>query len=287
MSLSEILGSIIQSGLTASSNDRLKNSLGGGSEGGGDLLQNLSSMLGGAGSGSGGLLEGLSSMLGGSARGSGAQGAESGLGGLGGLLGSVLGDAEQAVGGRDNLALGGLGALAGSLLGGGGSSLGGALGGGVMALLGAMAYKALKGSGTDTSGVPMGLAEPKTHADRQGLEQHAELILKAMINAAKADGQIDPGEVKRIIGKLQEDGIQESDQQYLIMEMQKPMETQQLIAAAQGRQDVAAQIYAASLLAIEVDTPAEKEYLDQLASGLGLTPEVTQQIRGLVGLQVA
>jgi uncharacterized membrane protein YebE (DUF533 family) len=260
MSLSEILGSLMQAGMTTSSNDRLKNSLGGGSEGGGGLLEGLSSMLGGAAGGSGG---------------------------LGGLLGSVLGNAEQAVGGRDNLALGGLGALAGALLGGGGRSMGGAVGGGVMALLAAMAYKALQNSGAETSGVPMGLAEPKTAADRRELEQHAALILKAMINAAKADGRIDPGEVKRIVGKLQEDGIQENDQQYLIMEMQKPMETQQLIAAAQGRQDVAAQIYAASLLAIEVDTPAEKEYLNQLASGLGLTPEMTQQIRGFAGVPVA
>jgi uncharacterized membrane protein YebE (DUF533 family) len=280
MGLSEILGSLVQAGMTTSSNDRLRNSLGGGAGSGGGLLEGLSSMLGGSSSGGGGMLDGLSSMLGGASSGSGS------LGSLGGLLGSVLGDAQQAVGGKDNLALGGLGALAGALLGGGGKSMGGALGGGVMALLAAMAYKALKGSGAETPGVPMGLAEPKTDAERQGLEQHAELIIKAMINAAKADGQIDQGEVQRIIGKLHEGGMDQNDQQYLIMEMQKPMETQQLIAAAQGRPDVAAQIYAASLLAIEVDTPAEKQYLNQLASGLGLTPQVTQQIHGLVGVQI-
>lgn len=200
------------------------------------------------------------------------------------MLGSVLGEAEQAVGGRDNLALGGLGALAGALLGGGGRSMGGALGGGLMALLGAMAYKALRGTGAEASEVPIGLLEPKTDADRERLEQHAELILKAMINAAKADGQIDQHEVRRIVGKLQEDGIDANEQEYLIMEMQKPMDTQQLIAAARGRRDIAAEIYAASLLAIEVDTPAEKEYLDQLASGMGLTQDVTQQILGFAGL---
>jgi len=42
-----------------------------------------------------------------------------------------------------------------------------------------------------------------------------------------------------------------------ITEMQKPMEVQQLIAAVRGRQDIAAQIYATSLLAIEVNTPAK------------------------------
>lgn len=281
MSLSEILGSLIQSGMTASSQDRLRNSLGGGREGGGGLLESLASMIGGSGSGGGGLLEGLSSMLGGGAGGGG------GLSGLGGMLGGVLGDAEKAVGGRDNLALGGLGALAGALLGGGGRSMGGALGGGVMALLAAMAYKALQGTDAEPAGVPVGLAEPKTDADRRELEQHAALILKAMINAAKADGQIDQGEVKRLVGKLQEDGIQETDQQFLIMELQKPMETEQLIAAGRGQKDVAAQIYAASLLAIEVDTPAEKAYLEQLADGLGLAPEVTQQIRGFAGVPTA
>lgn len=278
MSLSELLGSVIQAGMTASSNDRLKNSLGGGSGGAGALLESLASMLGGSGTGGGGPLEGLSSMLGGAGGGSGA------LGDLGGLLGSILGDAEQAVGGRDNLALGGLGALAGALLGGGGKSMSGALGGGLMALLGAMAFKALKSSGPETSEVPIGLQEPKTDVDRQRLEQRAELILKAMINAAKADGQIDQGEVRRILGKLQEDGIDQSEQQFIIMEMQKPMDTDQLIAAAGGRQDVGAEIYAASLLAIEVDTPAEKQYLDQLASGLGLAPELVQKIRGFAGV---
>lgn len=38
MSLSEILGSIIQAGMTASSNDRLRNSLGGGSRGSGGVV---------------------------------------------------------------------------------------------------------------------------------------------------------------------------------------------------------------------------------------------------------
>lgn len=262
MSISDVLGSLIQSGMTASSNDRLRNSLGGGGEGGGGLLESLSSMLAGPSSGSGGMSSGL-----------------------GGLLGSVLGEVETAVGGKDNLALGGLGALAGALFGGGGQSMGGAVGGGLMALLGVMAYKALKGGGVQTSRLPMGLAEPKTDTDRKDLEQHAELILKAMVNAAKADGQIDRDEVQRIVGKLQEAGIDENDRQYLMMEMQKPMDTGQLIAAAQGHPDIAAQLYAASLLAIEVDTPAEKKYLEQLASGLGLTPEVTRQIHGFVGMQ--
>jgi uncharacterized membrane protein YebE (DUF533 family) len=197
----------------------------------------------------------------------------------------VLNDAGNAVGGKQNLALGGLGALAGALLGGGGKSLGGALGGGVMALLGTMAYQALKGGGSQEPEVPLGLVEPRSEVERQALEQNAAIVLKAMINAAKADGQIDSGEIKRIVGKLQETGMGAEAQQYVMSEMQKPIDTAGLVAAAKSQPALAAQVYAASLLAIEVDTPAEKKYLDQLETGLGLQPEVTQRIKDMVGLR--
>ena len=63
------------------------------------------------------------------------------------------------------------------------------------------------------------------------------------------------------------------------------METQTLISAAEGHPNLAAELYAASLMAIEVDTPAEKAYLGKLAAGLGLTPQVTRRIEQMVGLQ--
>ena len=277
MKLPDLLGAVLQSGMAPSSNERMRNALGGSS---GNPLESLGGMFGGqrggpqSGQPGGGLGDVLAGMLGGG-----------GGGGLGGILGNVLNDAGRAVGGNQSLALGGLGALAGALFGGGGKSMGGALGGGVMALLAAMAFQALKDSGSRTSQVPLGLMEPQTEADRQELERHAELILKAMINAAKADGQIDKEELRRIVGKLQEVGVDVETQQYVMAEMKKPMETQQLVAAAQGRPELAAEMYGASLLAIEVDTPAEKKYLEQLAAGLRLRPEVAQRIQEMVGLQ--
>ena len=272
MNISDLLGTMMQSGMAPSSNQRLQNAFGGGS---GGLLESLGGLLGGQRTSGGGLGDILSSALG------------SGGGGLGGMLGEVLNQAGQAAGGKQNLALGGLGALAGALLGGGGKSLGGALGGGVMALLGAMAFKALQGSGQSAGRVPLGLIEPQTEADREELENRSELVLKAMINAAKADGKIDEGEAHRIVGKMQESGADADDQRYVLELMRRPMETETLITAAEGHPNLAAQIYAASLMAIEVDTPAEQAYLGKLASGLGLTPEVTRRIQEMVGLQPA
>jgi len=70
-----------------------------------------------------------------------------------------------------------------------------------------------------------------------------------------------------------------------MMQLQQPMETDTLIAAAQGQPDLAAQMYAASLMAIEVDTQNEKDYLEKLAEDLGLGSQVTTRIEQMVGLQ--
>ena len=268
MSLSDLLGAMIQSGMTPSSNQRMRNAFGGGS---GGLLESLSGMLGKQQGG--GLGDLISGMLGGGGR------------DLGGMFGGVLNQAGEMAGGKQNLALGGLGALAGALLGGGGKSVGGALGGGVMALLGAMAFGALQGTGQGKGEVPLGLLEPQTDADKRELEQHTELVLKAMINAAKSDGRIDEKEIHRIVGKLQEVGADANDQRFVLAQMQKPMETETLISAARGRAELGARIYAASLMAIEVDTVAEKNYLRELSSGLGLSQEVIRKIEHMAGIQ--
>ena len=150
-----------------------------------------------------------------------------------------------------------------------------------------MAYQALKKSGTLSKlKVPLGLAEPKTAAEKAELERNQELVLKAMINAAKADGEIEESEITRIVGKVQEHGLDEDSQAFLRDEMAKPMQTDVLVAAARGKPELAAQLYAASLLAIEVDTPAEKQYLEQLSASLGLGPAVAQNLHQAVGLKM-
>ena len=203
----------------------------------------------------------------------------------GGTFGEILEKAGQMAGGKQNLALGGLGALAGALMGGGGArSVGGAMGGGAMAVFGAMAFKALMGSGQSSPQVPLGLRQPQSEADRQELELQTELVLRAMINAAKSDGRIDDGEIGRIVGKMQEKGASAEEQRYVMSLMQKPMETEKIVAAAGGKQDLGAEMYAASLMAIEVDTQAERAYLKNLALDLGLSSRVARQIEEMAGV---
>jgi uncharacterized membrane protein YebE (DUF533 family) len=201
---------------------------------------------------------------------------------------NMLDQAGRLVGGRQNLAVGGIGALAGALMGSGrglGGAIRGGIGGGAVTMLGLVAWQALKKSGAfPGQGGPPAFREPQTDAERAELEQQSELLLKAMINAAKADGRIDESEMGRILGKVQGAGGDRAGLDFLRAEMARPMDTDGIVAAAKGRPELPAQVYAASLLAIEVDTPAEKGYLEQLASALGLAPEVREQLHQSAGL---
>jgi uncharacterized membrane protein YebE (DUF533 family) len=271
---SDIVGMMVKGGMSRSSSSRLDHVLRSGGSSGGGLGGLLDGLTGGGGGGLGSLLGDL--VRGGSRRGG---------GGLGGMLGSILGEASQSMDGRSNLALGGIGDLAGSVLGGGSGKRKG-MGLGVMAMLGAMAFKALKGSrSAPEPSVPLGLREPVSDMERDELENNAGLVVRAMISAAKSDGRIDRQEMLHIIGKLQAEGLNQDAQAFIYDEMKRPLDLEGLCASAYGQQELAAQLYAASLLAIEIDTLSEKAYMDQLAKGLGLTAGTVRRLQQMVGLQ--
>lgn len=213
------------------------------------------------------------------AQGGGLQGALSGL--VNGAQ-MLVNRAGQAAGGKDNLAAAGIGALLGALAADKRSSTPlGAAGGGLMGMLGMMAFKALQNSGQAS---PQPVGAPAPQAAVPSLENDAQLILTAMLDAAKSDGTVDADELSRITGKIKEAGIGQEGMNYLLAQLQSPMSTEAIVAAVRGRPELAAQVYAVSLMAIEVDTPAERAYLDRLAAAMGLVPEVARNIEQLVGV---
>ena len=96
-------------------------------------------------------------------------------------------------------------------------------------------------------------------------------ILRAMIAAAKADGHIDAEEHRRIFGKLDELDLDTEEKAFIIDELRKPLDIDAVVAAA-VTPELAVEIYAASVLAIDPDDPAEQAYLAMLASRLKLEP---------------
>ena len=219
------------------------------------------------------------------------------MGDLQGLLGALLGGGQaaigragRAVGGNDNLAAAGIGALLGALSGKqkGTGTMGG-LGGGLMALLGMMAFKALKNAGQNvdaSSGLMAGLMGQPAESTEPTAED-AKLIMLAMLNAAKADGQIEQKELDMIVGNMKESGLGSEGSSFIISQLQAPMATNDIVQAVRGRPDMAAQVYSASLMAIDVDTEAERRYLDNLARVMGLSQRVVQNIQQLAGMSMA
>ena len=271
----DLLGALLRRGMTGSSARRIEHSLG--EKGGlGDVLQQ---QLG---------ISPAAAVATQTTQGGEVSSPLDALGNLGNIAKSILGEGSQG----KSLASGGLGALLGAIAGGGSKSAKGALGGGALALLGSIALKALRNASQQTSQSPeidpatrlaAGLREPQNAQEKNEVQSIADLTVKAMVNAAKADGRIDEDEMQKVVGELQEGGITQTERAYLLDEVRKPSNIDAIVRAVPNRQ-VAAQIYAASLLAIEVDTPAEKAYLQDLARKLDLDSRVVSQLHATLGL---
>lgn len=214
------------------------------------------------------------------------------MGGVADQSRDLLGGFARSVKDGNPLAIGGLAALAGAVLGGGGGAIRGAAGGGVLALLGSMAWSALKGRAAAEAttpeafdrDAPLGLRDPRDETERREVERTSLLMLKAMINAAKADGAIDGDEKARILERIDPTDVE--GRQFLEQEMDKPIDRAAIVEAVTSPEQ-AAEVYAASLLAITVDTPAERAYLDALASELRLPSEVVQRLHRLAGISAS
>jgi len=79
-----------------------------------------------------------------------------------------------------------------------------------------------------------------------------------------------------------DDGVSAEEKQFLMQELRKPLDIRALVAGVNSPA-LAAEVYAASLLAIDVDTQAEVDYLRSLAVELGLDDETVAQVHQLTG----
>ncbi|MFC5506542.1 tellurite resistance TerB family protein [Bosea massiliensis] len=178
--------------------------------------------------------------------------------------------------------LGGLGALvfgtsSGRAVIGSAARLGG------MALIGGLAYKAYQNYQSGKPLLEVGNPELLPPPRGTGFESEAAseatalLFIRAMIAAAAADGAIDAEERTAILGGLREAGFDQEANEWLEGEMASPASIEALAQGAQSP-EVAAQIYTAARIAINPDTPKEKDFLAGLAASLGLDAELVANI---------
>lgn len=212
----------------------------------------------------------------------GSSGAGGSMGGLAEMAKSFLGN-KQA-GGLSGAHIGGIGAVAGTLFGGGGMK--GAAKGGALAILGTLAIGALRNARAKQAGQPVDQAgaqlPPPQEAEEVTDPGMERVLVKAMLDAAKADGRIDKDELSNILGNLGGDDLTAEEKQFIQNEMSAPIDVQGL--AAQVRTPAqAAEVYAAALVAIHVDTEEERRFLADLASALRLDQATVEELHRMTG----
>ena len=106
-------------------------------------------------------------------------------------------------------------------------------------------------------------------------------MLRAMIQAAKADGKIDDAEKERLMGQLGD--LDEADRAFVREQMAAPVDAKAL--AREVPKGMEQQVYMMSLMAVDFDSRAEAEYLHGLAEAMSLDQQQINAIHEKVGVQ--
>jgi len=199
----------------------------------------------------------LGSLLGG--------GSSSGLGGAGGGLGGLLGGLMGGQAGGAGNTGGGVGGMLGQILGGQGGQAGQAgQAGGMGGLLGQV----------------MG-GQQQAQAPTSADNDQAALLIRAMVNAAKSDGQIDQQEQQNIVSKLGGD-VGPEEAEFIRSEMAAPLDVNAFVRSVP--RGLEKQVYLVSLMAINLDSKPEAVYLDQLAKGMNISEQESNQLHSELGV---
>lgn len=157
---------------------------------------------------------------------------------------------------------------------------------GGLALIGGLAYKAWQNHKAGKPLIDRGDKSVDAAPDASpfgATGDHAQdeatslLMIRAMIAAAASDGAIDNEERSRIVGGLEQAGMDVHAAKFLDAEFAKPASARQLAAEAKTP-EVRAQVYTAARLAIDPDNQKEQAFLASLAAELGLDAELLKHI---------
>lgn len=121
-------------------------------------------------------------------------------------------------------------------------------------------------------------AVPQESQQPAGNEQDlAVKLIQTMVAAAHADGTLDREEEERILEKLQEQGLNKEEKQYILTQLHTPKPISEL-ACGPVSPMVAQTMYSLAASTIVVDTEQERQWLDDLAQELGISTAMQQFI---------
>ena len=120
--------------------------------------------------------------------------------------------------------------------------------------------------------------EPSESSSKASGER-ALILIRAMVNAAKADGQIDAEEQKKILSRLSDRSQETID--FLREEFARPVKVGEFARSVPLGMEQ--QVYMLSLITMDLNTSGEAQYLTELSDALRISPEVRNQIHDRVG----
>lgn len=176
---------------------------------------------------------------------------------------------------------GGIGDMIGGLLGGNNNSSSSATqGGGIGDLLSGLTGSNSTGNDNGLGGLlASALAGNEVATATPSQEEQAKILLKAMINAAKADGQIDKEEQAKIVEHIGE--VTAEELEFVKSEMSAPLDLEGVVSNAKG---IEGEVYLSSLMTINLDSKEEALYLDKLAKGLNISEEAADAFHTKLGV---
>jgi len=153
---------------------------------------------------------------------------------------------------------------------------------GGVAAIGALAYAALQRYQSQQAAPQQAAPAPAAPLAAPTLEREAAMLVQAMISAARADGTLDAAEREQISARLREFGVAPGDLDVVMGQWDAPSDPHRIASLARSEAE-SAEVYAASLLAIEADHWAEQAYLRELRTALKLPEALAGMLEAEVG----
>jgi len=122
--------------------------------------------------------------------------------------------------------------------------------------------------------------------DDKDAENRSQILLKAMIAAAKADGHVNSKEVTAIEEQITKLGLGDDTAALIQDEIAKPLDIKE-VAALANDQAMAAEIYLVSTVISNRENSMERDYLENLAKEMGLPDALVAQLQAVKEENVA
>lgn len=120
---------------------------------------------------------------------------------------------------------------------------------------------------------------PKWTPEQESMNEQSKVLVRAMVNASKSDGQVTEAEQQEILKRL--DHVTQEEIDFLRAEFSRKTDVREFAwSVPLGMEE---QVYSLSVVAIDLDENKEANYLGDLAHGLRLAPSRCNEIHRKYG----